>query len=465
MSDPNFSSVSLLLHCDGADGSTTFTDTSGTPKTVTAGGNAQIDTAQSKWGGASALFDGSGDYLSATASADFGFGTAAWTIEGWVRPAASTLAALFDTRETGQTGADRFIIGLEATTRTLFLQDGASIRGNTGTAPGTGAWSHIAVSYDGTTLRGFVGGALVWSATVSLNFAASVPLRIGATHTGTAGFNGHLDDIRVTKGVCRYTAAFSPATAAFSDADPAGYVASPGPLQDPQALGAFLVSGPAAVDSILGAVLALGKAITGGIVQLPAIFGSALVLAQHDFTGLLAADVNLYAMDLDTPGGLVRVPISSWQATLQTGQANYLQCVVPACAPYVDQINEATAFTILRRGTLTDGSVFEYAMASSPLDTAQMAQGTSNYTATLSGYSPGTTADADPPEALDRELQDVRAIFTQASGIRVRCAIDWLLRPANRAFVQGTPFVVSYINYYVSDGDQYMDVGERVEPA
>ena len=40
-----------------------------------------------------------------------------------------------------------------------------------------------------------------------------------------------------------------------------------------------------------------------------------------------------------------------------------------------------------------------------------------------------------------------------------------LLRPAQRAFINGTPFIVAYINYYVSDGDQYMDVGERVEPA
>ena len=62
-----------LLHMDGADTSTTFTDESG--KTWTANGNAQIDTAQSVFGGASGLFDGTGDYLSASDHAD-------WQLDG-----------------------------------------------------------------------------------------------------------------------------------------------------------------------------------------------------------------------------------------------------------------------------------------------------------------------------------------------------------------------------------------------
>ena len=81
--DAYFSDVVLLLHMGGTDGSTTFTDEKG--HTVTANGDAQIDTAQSKFGGASALFDGSGDYLSVADSADFEFGSSDFTIDGWVR--------------------------------------------------------------------------------------------------------------------------------------------------------------------------------------------------------------------------------------------------------------------------------------------------------------------------------------------------------------------------------------------
>lgn len=74
----------LLLHTDGTDGSTTFTDSSLSPKTISVFGNAQVDTAQSKFGGASALFDGTGDYLTGS-SADFAFGTNDFTIDFWMR--------------------------------------------------------------------------------------------------------------------------------------------------------------------------------------------------------------------------------------------------------------------------------------------------------------------------------------------------------------------------------------------
>ena len=60
--DPYYSAVSLLLPMDGTNGSTTFTDSSLNGLTVTAVGNAQISTTQSKYGGASGYFDGTGDY-------------------------------------------------------------------------------------------------------------------------------------------------------------------------------------------------------------------------------------------------------------------------------------------------------------------------------------------------------------------------------------------------------------------
>jgi hypothetical protein len=78
--DPNYASVSLLLHMDGTNGSTVFTDLSPVPKVVTRFGDAQISTAQSKFGGSSAYFDGTGDYLTVASSADFGFGTGDFTI-------------------------------------------------------------------------------------------------------------------------------------------------------------------------------------------------------------------------------------------------------------------------------------------------------------------------------------------------------------------------------------------------
>jgi hypothetical protein len=68
---------------DGANNSTTFTDSSLTPKTVFANGDAKISTAQSKFGGSSAYLDGNGDHLSIPNSSDFEFGSGDFTIEFW----------------------------------------------------------------------------------------------------------------------------------------------------------------------------------------------------------------------------------------------------------------------------------------------------------------------------------------------------------------------------------------------
>jgi hypothetical protein len=93
--DPNFADVSLLLHGDGANGSTTIIDSSPTPKTVTAFGNAQISTAQSKFGGASIALDGTGDYASTGNSSDLLMGSAVFTIECWFYPNVSGVAQIF----------------------------------------------------------------------------------------------------------------------------------------------------------------------------------------------------------------------------------------------------------------------------------------------------------------------------------------------------------------------------------
>jgi hypothetical protein len=85
--DPYFTDVTLLLAMDGPDGSTTFTDDSLGSLAFTAFGNAQISTAESKFGGSSALFDGIGDYiLSDTTTSALTLGTGDFTIEFWLYP-------------------------------------------------------------------------------------------------------------------------------------------------------------------------------------------------------------------------------------------------------------------------------------------------------------------------------------------------------------------------------------------
>lgn len=260
----------------------------------------------------------------------------------------------------------------------------------------------------------------------------------------------------------------------------------PGPLGAPAALG-LLVYGRAAVPGPLGEPAVLGRQPVHGVVLVPGPLGSPAVLAEfpvlatasapsmlsacgvlayHDFTPALGDVVTRYVLDLVTPGGLVRVPMSSWQATLQTGRSNYVQAVVPAVLGWVDAINLATEFVVSRVAVLPDGSALEYEMARAPVGQAQFDRGPQRYTCTLSGYSPGFAVDAAPPVVYDRDLVAVRSVSSGSGGMRVRCEIDWLLRPGHRAFALGVPFVVAYINYYVmlqdnGRGDAYMDAGER----
>ena len=224
VTDPLFANVSLLLHMNGSDGSTTFTDSSSTPQTVTASGGT-ISTAQSRFGGASGLFvKASGHQLTLpTSTAAFDFGTGDFTIEAWVR-----LNSLPSTTDSGSF----WILGLGSSSfryGTDFWISPSNIVFNVGdwvnpTAEGphgmtTGQWYHVAAVRSGNTVRVFVGGSQVGSGTstqaTSGNFSLPV---IGGDTSGGGNFDGYIDEFRVTKGVARYTANFTPPTAAFPDA-------------------------------------------------------------------------------------------------------------------------------------------------------------------------------------------------------------------------------------------------------
>ena len=175
-----------------------------------------------------------------------------------------------------------------------------------------------------------------------------------------------------------------------------------------------------------------------------------------------------YVMDLVVDDEFVRVPISSWQATLQTDSDSYVQCVVPACAPWLDTINAASEFVVSRVSTLYPayGSTsVEGPLARGPVQTVQVSRGGTNYSAVISGYVDALPENDNPDAIYDRELVGVRSIQTFGDTIYARCAIDWLLRPGQRAVYGSINFVVTYINYYVTGNaksiDAYMDVGHR----
>ena len=228
--DVNFGSVVLLLHGDGTNNSTTITDSSAVPKTVTAYGDAKISTAQSKFGGASIVFDGTGDYLQTANHADFDFGSGDFTVECWLKTSTTSgYRTIISKSNDGATSNSSFYFGLNLSgTGSLDLY--FSSAGNSYSkvlnvaSPGLtdAAWHHLAISRSGQYVKVFVDGSQVGS-TLDLGanytiYQSTHTVEIGCQYTAGAAyfFNGYIDDLRITKGVARYTGNFTPPSAAFS---------------------------------------------------------------------------------------------------------------------------------------------------------------------------------------------------------------------------------------------------------
>lgn len=181
------------------------------PKTVTVNGNAKLATAEKKFGTASLALDGTTDYLTIASQADFQFGTGDFCLELFVYPTATgTYRTLFDLRTTGgDTGG--IILGLSDIDALYFYYNGNYRIGPVGSVP-TNTWSHIALARVSGTTRAFVNGTQVGLDYTDSNTYAARPVRIGADPSGNYAFTGYIDEIRISKGVGRYSSTFTPPT-------------------------------------------------------------------------------------------------------------------------------------------------------------------------------------------------------------------------------------------------------------
>ena len=218
--DPNFSNVSLLLHLDGMNGSTTFTDNSGSPKTLVASGNAQISTAQSKFGGASAVFDGVSDSINVNGAAptDLVFGTGDFTIELFVYRLSSqpnTATALVDFRPASTQGLYPTIY-VDSGNLKFFANSADRISGGAVSAT---TWHHVALARASGVTKLFLNGTQTGSSYSDTNNYSCGTNRPAFAASGfdltMLELAGYLDEVRITKGVARYTANFTPPSVAF----------------------------------------------------------------------------------------------------------------------------------------------------------------------------------------------------------------------------------------------------------
>lgn len=220
--DSSFANVSLLLHGDGTNDSTSFADSSPNTKAVAVFGGAKISTAQSKFGGASMLFDGAGAYIECSQHPDFDLGAGDFTIEAWVRPSNVSGFGNIVTYSNGTSQNSNYAFSIlrngAAWYFNVFIGTAQYGPSSVGVATAN-QWTHIALSRQGSNLRSFVDGALVNDTAVgslALNTLATPVLQTGRAQ-GLYPFAGHIDDMRITKGVARYISSFTPPAVAFPD--------------------------------------------------------------------------------------------------------------------------------------------------------------------------------------------------------------------------------------------------------
>lgn len=217
--DAAYANVSLLLHGDGANNSTTFTDNSSAVHTATRYGTAAISTTQSKWGGASIRTPGGSCVLFAdTNICDFVAGD--FTIEFWVRADGVTTQAFLNNYATSS-ATSTFVIQCNGSgVIGAYAYTGSSSISCVSAASTlvSATWQHIAFVRSGSNFYLFVDGVQKATTTsaATLNTGAA-KTRVGAeSDTGASGATAYFDDVRITKGVARYTASFTPPTEAFA---------------------------------------------------------------------------------------------------------------------------------------------------------------------------------------------------------------------------------------------------------
>jgi len=213
------SNTKALLHMDGADASTTFTDESG--KTWTPAGSAQIDQGFQKFGTGSGMFNGSSDYLTTPDSTDFDLGEV-WTIDFWVRFNSRTGNQCFLHQYEG--GLRFYTFRIDATNNNLrmrFYYGAEYGQWVTSTNPtiNTNTWYHIAYVRNGASRYIFLDGVSQALTTVNAhvgNITLAGQANLARNQDlGGEYINGWIDEFRLSKGIARWTANFTPPTSAY----------------------------------------------------------------------------------------------------------------------------------------------------------------------------------------------------------------------------------------------------------
>jgi hypothetical protein len=214
--DQYYNSCSLLCHFDTINPTGRFIDNSRNNFAITSSGNVGLSTSQYKFGGASAFFDGTGDSLTVPGVANAAFNpNNGFTVEGWVFFTSNPSFQFIVSSAQGVGSFESYwFVGTTSGGNWRVSYGGASAV-DTGVAIVLNTWTHFALSCTSTTARLFVNGTQIGTATVTQQ-NTNMSLVIGVYGGGNLYyFNGYLDELRLTKGVARYTGNFTPPNSPF----------------------------------------------------------------------------------------------------------------------------------------------------------------------------------------------------------------------------------------------------------
>jgi hypothetical protein len=186
-------------------------------------GNAQVSTAVKKYGSTSMYFDGTGDYLSILSSPNLNFGTGDFTIEFWFyAPAQGTTRTAFIGADVAY-GANFWTIQLNNTSPAYssriqlwcYNMNAAAVVAVGSTTLSVNTWYHVAVVRNGSAITIYVNGTSDGTATSSASLDGGVSQAISIAKNSTDYYTGYIDDLRITKGVARYTSNFTAPISTF----------------------------------------------------------------------------------------------------------------------------------------------------------------------------------------------------------------------------------------------------------
>lgn len=183
-------------------------------------GSAALNTTTKKFGAGSVYFPGSTSRLDGSTTLLSDLNGVDWTIEGWINPTtlAATYIDIFGSNSAGQVSSVSIRTG-SSTGYKLNMGDwGTTAFSNitSVTTLTTNTWTHFAITKSGTTLRMFINGTLEATVTSANTTFPSFTCSLGNRGNGDLPYNGYIDDLRITKGIARYTSSFTAPTTAYT---------------------------------------------------------------------------------------------------------------------------------------------------------------------------------------------------------------------------------------------------------